>query len=253
MIAPSALGLPCAAMLVAIHGFTENDLSWQEVLGGTGVELSTPLLPGHGWNPCPPDTTIASTAADLAARYDEPFDLIGYSMGGRIALRLAIDHPELVRRLILVSVRPGTTDAEARAERIARDEGLAEILEEDGIGTFVAWWENHPVLRPVKPLPTVEEEALRCTRLNQDPLGLAAALRCFSQGRMEPLNDRLDAITARTLIIGGEADTAFAEDLRILDDGIPNAELCMVPECGHAVHREAPDALRAALLRFLID
>lgn len=239
-------------MLAVLHGFTETDECWRDVFPGIAVPLRRLLLPGHGWTPCPRDLDVASCAADLARRLPEDgCDLLGYSMGGRVALRLALDHPERVRRLILVSSNAGLEDPAARAERRRRDDCLADILEEDGIGPFVAWWETHPVLRPVRPVARSEVELLRSRRLNQDPLGLAACLRGLGQGAMEPLWDRLGELRMPVLLVAGEHDTRYAADLRRMAAAIPAAELEVLPGTGHAIHREWPERLREVVLAFL--
>ena len=80
-------------------------------------------------------------------------DLLGYSLGGRVALQLALDHPGRIRRLVLVSSGPGIADPAERERRRQRDERLAQILDEDGISPFTAWWESSPALKPARPLP----------------------------------------------------------------------------------------------------
>lgn len=241
-----------AVPLVALHGFTEIDLSWTEVFAAHGRAITAPLLPGHGWRPCPVDASVASTAADLAAELPAtPCDLLGYSMGGRLALRLALDHPQRVRRLLLVSCRPGLADPERRECRRQRDERLAEILEDDGIGPFVAWWERQAVLRPfTAPTPSCEQ-ILRSRRLNQNPLGLAAALRRLGQGAMQPLWDRLGELRMPVLLIAGEGDGAFVADMRRMQAAISGAQLRELPSCGHAIHREHPRELVHTCLEFL--
>jgi len=243
-------------MLVALHGFTETDQSWHESLPrlarGPGA-LRCPLLPGHGWAPCPDHDDIAKLAGRLAdgLAADGSDDLLGYSMGGRIAMRLALDHPRRVARLVLVACRPGIEDSAARESRRQRDELLAEILEEDGIGPFVAWWERQPVLRPGRELGYEVTQQLRCRRLNQNPIGLAAALRCFGQGNMQPLWDRLGELTMPVLLVVGDQDPVYHQAMQELAARIPDARLEVVPDCGHAVHRECPDELQEILDGFL--
>lgn len=242
-------------MLVALHGFTETDQTWLEVFDDSQLTVTCPLMPGHGWSPCPEGGSVADTAARVAARLpaDGSGALMGYSMGGRIALQVALDHPERVSRLILVSSRPGIVDDAARAERRARDERLAEILEEDGIGPFVAWWERQPVLRPIRPMDSASEAGLRCQRLNQDPLGLAAALRRMGQGAMSPLWDRLGELRMPVLLIAGGADAAYLADMGRMAEAIPGAIFEVFPETGHAIHREWPDRLVEVVQDFLIS
>lgn len=237
-------------MLTAIHGFTETDAVWLDLLGATRA-CRCELVPGHGWKPCPAGTTIATVAAGIAARLESGSDLLGYSMGGRIALRVALDHPDKVRRLVLVSSSPGIVDAGERARRQARDERLAQILTEDGIAPFVAWWESNPVLRPARPLPRKVEEDLRCLRLNQDPLGLAGSLRHLGAGVSEPLWSRLGDLRIPVLLVAGVADPRYGTACAAMANAIPGAEVAMVADSGHAVHREQPHQLLGLVSRFL--
>jgi 2-succinyl-6-hydroxy-2,4-cyclohexadiene-1-carboxylate synthase len=237
--------------LTALHGFTEDDTVWQEVLAPLGIPLHCPLLPGHGWRPCPPDTTFAGLAAGLAATLPTGGDLLGYSLGGRLALQIALDHPGRMRRLVLVSCTAGIRGDAERAARVRSDDHLAQVLIEDGIGPFVAWWQANPALRTARPLPRAEEEALRSRRLNQDPHGLALALRRLGAGAMTDLWPRLGGLKPPVLLIAGAADTRYVATMRAMADAIPGARLEMVADAGHAVHREQAERVRTLVRDFL--
>jgi 2-succinyl-6-hydroxy-2,4-cyclohexadiene-1-carboxylate synthase len=214
--------------------------------------MRCPLLPGHGWKPCPAGTTIRTVAAELAAKLPAGSDLLGYSLGGRIALQLALDHPGKLKRLVLISSTAGLRDAKERDKRVRHDQGFAEVLEEDGLGPFVAWWEANPALKPARAMPRALVEQLRCRRLNQDPLGLAGVLRHLSTGAMEDLWPRLGELKLPVLLIAGEKDPRYVEVMQAMAAKIPGARLELVPGCGHAVHREAPNELLDLLRRFLV-
>ncbi len=237
--------------MLVLHGFSETDDFWSDLLG-THLMPDCALLPGHGWKPCPEGTTVRSVAAALAKRLPpDGADLLGYSLGGRIALQLALDHPDRVRRLVLVSCTAGVRDQAERQSRLARDERLAQILEEDGIGPFLNLWEGNPSLRPCKPLPHRIHETLRSMRMNQDPRGLAAALRHLGVGAMEDLWPRLGGLAMRTLLIAGASDSRYLALMGEMQRRIPDARLEVVAEAGHAVHREQPFALRRLVSDFL--
>lgn len=239
-------------MLLALHGFTENDETWLGMLAPLAEGLRCELLPGHGWKPCPEHACMTSLAAELAgALPGRGGDLLGYSMGGRLALQTALDHPGRVRRLVLISCHAGIRDAGGREQRRRRDERLAQILEEDGIGPFVAWWQNNPALRPASALSRSAEEGLRAVRLNQDPIGLAGALRRFGSGAMADLWPRLGTLAVPTLLVAGAADRSYCDQLAEMARLIPRATFAAVADAGHAVHREQPAALAGLLARFL--
>lgn len=230
-------------MLYAFHGFTETDQAWAETLGSEIPDLRCPLLPGHGCSPCTAQS-IQQAAAELAARMPaEPVDLLGYSMGGRVALRLALDHPRRIRRLILASCHAGIRDEGERAERRRRDDSLAEVLEEDGIGPFVSWWEGQPALRPYRSFPASVSESVRSRRLNQDPSGLAACLRALGAGSMEPMWSRLGSLAIPVLLISGSADQRYRLLMDEMASAIPGCRRDIVLRSGHAVHRERPQVV----------
>ncbi len=241
-------------MLYALHGFTESDEVWQDVFRDSGIDAKCLLLPGHGSKPCPADSDIPGTVEEIAGELpDDGVDLLGYSMGGRLALRLALDHPKKVKRLILISSSPGLQSEEAMNERSSRDDALAEILEEDGIGAFVAWWEANPVLKTVRELDPNEEATLRSRRLNHDPADLAHACRCLGQGRMEPLWERLGELQCPVLLVTGSHDKPYKDMLQKAAGSIPQSRFRIIPVAGHAVHREQPDALLEILNEFLSE
>ena len=240
-------------MLYALHGFTETDESWAETLARDIPALRCPLLPGHGGKPCPPALDPARLAADLVASFpDKPIDLLGYSMGGRLAINLALAYPQRIRRLVLVSCHAGIRDAHERAQRRRRDESLAQVLEEDGIGPFMAWWETQRALRPYEPFPAAVAESVRARRLNQDPVGLAACLRALGGGAMDPAWNRLGELRMPVLLISGAADARYMRNMDEMAAAIPDHRREIVLRSGHAVHRERPQVVAQMVGAFLV-
>jgi len=239
-------------MLVALHGFTENDTVWSEALAPAQLACRCVLLPGHGHKPCPPTMTFAGYVDELARSLpSEPFDLLGYSMGGRMALALAIAHPQRIRRLVLVSSAAGMRDAAERDTRHRRDERLAQMLEDEGIGPFVAVWEGSAALRPVQPFTERVAEMMRYVRLSHDPIGLASCLRVFGQGANPMLWDALPGLNIPTLLLAGDADHKYATLMAEMAGKLPQGRLVRIPDSGHSIHREQPYALRTEVGRFL--
>lgn len=240
-------------MLYALHGFTETDESWHETLARDIPGLRCPLLPGHGCKPCPTDLTWKRAVDDLAAGFPaEPVDILGYSMGGRVAIRLALEHPQRIRRLILISCHPGIRDPAERELRRRRDESLAQVLEEDGIGPFMAWWETQPALKPSQPFPAAVAESVRARRLNQDPCGLAACLRSLGGGAMEPVWQRLGELRMPVLLIAGAADARYMSIMDEMSAAIPGSRREVVLKSGHAVHRERPQVVAQMVGAFIV-
>lgn len=248
--------------LLLLHGFTGSAASWDGVRSALLPErrvISVDLL-GHGASDAPPDPRrhgVELQADDLAAvlqRIDaHPADVVGYSFGARVALALAIRHPEVIERLILESPSAGVDDPIARARRRALDERWARMLEHDGIEAFAEAWEAEPIFATRRRLPPDVREGLRQIVLANDPRGLAASLRGAGQGSMEGVTAHLPNLRQPTLVVAGELDDAGRSRATGLAAAVPGARLVIVPDAGHSPHLEAPEAFRRLVLAFLLS
>jgi 2-succinyl-6-hydroxy-2,4-cyclohexadiene-1-carboxylate synthase len=176
---------------------------------------------------------------------------VGYSMGGRLALHLALARPELVHGLVMIGATPGIEDAGTRAERRASDEALARSLERDGLDAFLDRWLAQPLFAR---LP--QEAADLEDRRRNTVAGLASSLRLAGTGVQEPLWDRLGTLTMPVLVLAGAEDDRFAEIGRRTAAAIgPTATFEEVPNAGHAAHLEQPNEtlrlIRAWLQAFI--
>lgn len=234
-----------------LHGFTGDPGAWDGVVAclPAGRAVAREVLLGHGpgGGPDAPswDAEVARLAGRIAPR--GPVHLVGYSLGARVALGVAVARPDLVARLTLVGARPGLTDAAARAERVAEDEGWARLLEAEGIAAFVARWEALPLFASQARLPTAARAAVRARRLARDPGGLARALRVLGLGRMPDLRPRLAEVSCPVDVVRGADDVRFAAPSAALRAGLPRATGHVAPGVGHDVPLEAPAALAALL------
>lgn len=252
--APHSSPLP----VLLLHGFAGSGRAWGDDLCRALVPPAASVvevdLPGHGSNtrdrggaPC----TLEDALESISSAVSGPFDLVGYSMGGRIALHAALRYPDRVRRLVLESASPGVATERERTERRIADETLAGRIESDGVASFVAEWSNLPVLRPATRRPAEVETRIREVRLANRPAELAAALRGLGTGALPSLWDRLDEVRARALIVAGAADPKFVEIARRMAAAIPGAEVEIFPGAGHTVHLDLPEAWAAAVRRHL--
>lgn len=225
--------------VVALHGFAGTGRAWEAVDPG----YQAPDLPGHGTaGPLRPISFDGCVEHVLAAA-PERFVLAGYSMGGRVALHVALAAPERVARLILVATTAGIDDPQAREERRLADEALAAEIEHGTIEDFVARWSANPLFAgdPPEAVARWQEDMRR-----NDPVNLAAALRGIGTGAMSPLWDRLGELAMPVTVLAGERDVKF----RALADRIGSAvrgEVVVVPGAGHGLPREAPAAVAAAI------
>ncbi len=243
---------------ILLHGFTGSSLAWDgQLVDGLCGAGHTPVLvdlPGHGRNAGRTDPalfTLEATLATVLAAGAWPADLIGYSLGGRIALHFAATFPGRVRRLVLESASPGLEDETERAERSLADESLADRLVEGGIEAFVDHWESLPLFETQRRLDPELLHRRRERRLGNDAASLAAALRGLGTGTLPHLWDRLLEVRTPTLLLAGESDEKFAGVARRMAERMPEACVVIVPDSGHAVHLERPDAWLSVVADFL--
>jgi 2-succinyl-6-hydroxy-2,4-cyclohexadiene-1-carboxylate synthase len=236
-----------APVAVLLHGFTNSGASWQPVVQALGQRYRaiTPDIRGHATASAATPITLDAVIGDIAALTREDFTLAGYSQGGRIALHIALAMPQRVRRLVLIGASPGIADDAERAARRLADERLAERIERVAIEQFAREWAQTPVLADA---PGSVALAAYQDRLRSTPKGLAAALRGLGTGALPSLWERLGELMMPVTLLAGARDTKFTALACEMARLIPCAEVKIVPDAGHAVHLERPDAVAQALL-----
>ncbi len=236
-----------APTIVLLHGFTHTGASWQTVIEALDERYRAiaPDLRGHGAASAVEPVTVEAVIGDVGRLVDGPFTLVGYSMGGRIALHAALALGAVrVERLILIGASPGLADDGERAERAASDRALADEVERMTIDAFARRWADRPVLAGQ---PADVSERVHADRLRNTPAGLARALRGLGTGALSPLWDRLGELTMPVTLIVGERDGKFRAIAAEMARGLPHAPLVIVPSVGHAAHLEAPATIAAVL------
>ena len=241
-----------------LHGFTLNGRSWRERVSKmpAGRRWVMPDIRGHG------DTrvdagapvTMDACATDLALLWDtlgiERSHLVGYSMGGRLALHVAVRLPERLRSLLTISAHAGLDEA-SRAGRRQSDEALAERIERYGVEPFVNYWVAQPMFAGLERRGAAFTAQVRAQRLANQPEGLAASLRGMGAGAMEPLWDELRGLKIPCTFVAGEEDAAYVTSARRLAAAVPGAQLQIVARSGHAVHMQRPAAMAKILAAHL--
>src|SRR5207248_94305 len=237
-----------------LHGFTLSGRSWREVIAKVppGWMWVMPDLRGHGDTQIPRGAPITMDACtrDIERLWDhlgiERSHLVGYSMGGRLALHVAVSLPERTRSLLTIGAHAGL-DESARAGRRQGDEALAERAERYGIEPFVNYWQAQPLFAGLERRGKAFASQLRAIRLENHSAGLAASLRGMGAGAMEPLWDQLGAIGVPCTFVAGSEDSAFVVAARRLASAVPHSRLEIVPRSGHAVQLQRPAVLARIL------
>lgn len=233
--------------LLLLHGFGGTHRAYDAVIAGLPPQRYRPLapdLPGHGSRRDRRPIDFTSCVAELAALAPSRFAVCGYSLGGRIALHLALAVPDRVSRLVLVSTTAGIEDAGARRVRRREDEALAERIDGEPLPDFVARWRDQPLFAGE---PPDIRAAATADMLRNSPAGLAAALRGLGTGVMEPVWDRLGELTMPAVVVAGERDRRYVELGRRLVAGLPAGRIEVIADAGHGLLREAPGAVAATL------
>ncbi len=235
--------------IVMLHGFTGSTATWNKIAASlTDNRLVAIDLVGHGETDSPQDVA-AYTMEEQIQLLDEIFRqldlheviLLGYSMGGRVALAYATAFPSRISHLVLESASPGLKTAEERIARRNSDAELANKIMQNGIESFVSKWEDIPLFATQKKLPQDVQQAVREERMAQCEIGLANSLKGMGTGAQNSLWPYLKKLEMPVTLITGTLDTKFckiAEEMQVL---LQKGQLVSVNNVGHAIHVENPE------------
>jgi 2-succinyl-6-hydroxy-2,4-cyclohexadiene-1-carboxylate synthase len=227
--------------VVLIPGFTQTARSW-----AGAAEVVSETCDAHALD-VPEPTTFAATAGAVGSVGGRAI-YAGYSMGGRLCLRLAIDRPDLVRGLVLVSASPGIADDHERAARAEADHALAETIERDGVDAFLSGWLAQPMFTTV-PADAPGLSARRRLTVAY----LAASLRRLGAGAMESMWNDLEKLTMPVLLVTGTLDDKYTTIARRMLErmrpGVKHVEL----RGGHALPLEQPAVLGGLISAFAAE
>lgn len=241
-------------LLLALHGFSGVGSDFHALTPHIDIEVMAPDILGHGGSPAPNNREayrIDKVAAQVVSWTDNerPVILIGYSMGGRIALRAA---PLLGNRLvgmILIGANPGIEDATERTERIARDAALAAQIEQNGMDWFTKYWAEIPLISTQKMIPPNIRNPMLEARSVQRPEGLSGSLRGMGQGAVHPVWHHLPNVPS--LLITGSLDPRYSDIAKRMSTLMPNATHMLVPNAGHCTHLEQINTVGPAIRSFI--
>ncbi|WP_413308031.1 2-succinyl-6-hydroxy-2,4-cyclohexadiene-1-carboxylate synthase [Bacillus sp. 1P10SD] len=246
--------------LVCLHGFTGDFTTWLPFVEewSRHSKVIIPDIIGHGQTESPDSLdfyNIEAVAHNLYKLLDhigvEQVDVLGYSMGGRLALTFAILFPHRVRKLILESASPGLPTEKEREIRRMNDVKLANFINEHGIQPFVDYWEEIPLFSTMKSLPKSINESIRSQRLNNSSIGLANSLRGMGTGSQPSWWGRLNEIEIDVLLLTGKKDNKFCLIAEKMLKELKNGAWMICENSGHAIHVEEKEKFGTIVSDFL--
>ncbi len=250
-------GTDRAPALLFLHGFMGSGRDWTETVEAL-PECRCVLvdLPGHGLSAgCPPGLyPMPQAALALLAVLDalgiERCVPVGYSMGARLALYVALTHPDRCRAAVLESGSPGlASEREARREW---DESKASELERQGLDAFLEDWYRQPLFQSIR-RNEARFAALMERRRHNDPAGLARSLRLMGTGSQDSLWPQLPEMGFPWLAVAGELDARYRKTMQDMVSLSENGRLVTIPDAGHNTHFENPEAFTRTLREFLVS
>jgi len=239
-----------------LHGFMGEIDDWQ----AQNKDLSRDYhclfldLPGHGATEVSHlsgyDFVICAKniVNFLKKNHFEPVNIVGYSLGGRLALYMSIYWPNLINRLILESASPGIAGDEDRLLRIHQDALLAEQIRSNWPG-FIENWYRQPIFKDIFDSPGFAEMVKR-KKLN-DPEKLAYVLSGMGQGAQPSLWNHLKRINQPVLLLTGKLDSKYMVISQKMQNEIPNCLRYPVDDCSHNIHLQKPETFNSEVKNFL--
>ncbi|WP_212936010.1 2-succinyl-6-hydroxy-2,4-cyclohexadiene-1-carboxylate synthase [Bacillus hominis] len=246
--------------LLLLHGFTGSMETWRSFIPSWSEQFQVILVDivGHGKTESPEDVThydIQNVALQMKELLDhlhiENAHVLGYSMGGRLAITMTCLYPEYVRSLLLENCTAGLESEEERKERREKDERLADKIEQEGTRSFVSMWENIPLFETQKRLAKNVKEAVRRERLANNPKGLANSLRGMGTGAQPSWWHKLEQFNMPVLLMNGEYDEKFFHILKNIEKCVSHAKFVKIDGAGHAIHVEQPEKFDTIVKGFL--
>lgn len=255
----TSYGSPTHPAVVFLHGFMGRGDDWHEITEKLSDKYYCicPDLPGHGKNvnrPIDAPLNFENVSKELIGLLDElrleKVNLVGYSMGGRIALYTACHYPERINTLTIESANPGIQDEDARKQRANLDKERAEKIKANGIETFVEKWYQAPLFASLHDHPILLDK-VKTARMQNDPVWMAKVIAEMSPGRQTPLWDKLSQLTMPVMLLSGNLDGKYIGIMHKLSENIDGARVETIPNVGHNAHLEAQDQFTTTLETFL--
>ena len=248
-------GRPNKPPIIFLHGFLGAGSDWGEIAAPLAEDYFCvcPDLPGHGANITRdfdaqlsiPQLALELRALCAALSLSAPI-VVGYSLGGRVALAAAVQHPEIMQALMLESTSAGLDTEAERQARAATDDARAAVLLADGIAAFMRTWYAAPLFESLQMRPQLLAK-LQAARTCNDARWMSKVVSELSPGRAASVWAELPSVRLRTLLLAGALDVRYTESAQRMAAAMPNAICTVVADAGHNVHLEQPTAYIQAL------
>lgn len=242
---------------VLIHGFSGSAESWRHTAGRLRVETYAPVVCGHGTGTAVAtaahsfETEVDRLASEIKVAVPAPRYVVGYSLGGRLALGMLVRHPDLFVGAATIGANPGIDGEDERKTRRDADEAWARLIEERGLAAFDREWSDLPLFHSQRELGASVAEEQRAIRLGHDAGALAGAMRALSLGAMPDYRPSLVGIPCPVELIAGGRDPKFVALARLMAELLPAGTVRVIEGSGHNVLLEAPRELARLLNRSL--
>lgn len=246
-----------------LHGFSGSSEDWffaKNKLHQKFCPILIDLL-GHGNSSSPENTELYSSSSQIEILHRsvnelslEKFIIVGYSMGGRLALSYAMKYSDKVIGLLLESTSFGIKNNNERAKRIIADNSLSDFIEKSTIDSFIEYWLGLPLFSTMNMLPYAQIEELKNQKKKIcNKMGLSNSLRGFSTGKMPNYFKKLSDFHIPVSLVTGKLDIKFSEIATKANELLPDSKLYIVNDCGHNVHFEKPEEFLKLLNNFLAN
>ena len=252
-------GDPEKSAVLFFHGFLGDSRDWQQVVDLVSEHsyCITIDLPGHGNSNIPDLLKNLWDFESFSLKIDEflknllieKINLVGYSMGGRLAQYFAINYPKRVLKLVLESSSPGIKNKKERISRLERDKVFVKRLQDEPLIEILNTWYKQSLFQGIRNHPQYAEMVKK--RSKNNPQLMAKALMAFSTGNQPYLAEKISAVGIPVLLLCGEKDSKYLKIMKELKHNNPGYKLNVMDKCGHNTHFEKPILFAEHLLEFL--
>ncbi len=246
--------------LFLLHGFTGSSADWQNVsfLFDSKFNIYGIDLIGHGKSDSPTDISLYSPESQaeqmksvIEKLKGEKNIVLGYSMGGRLALIVAMLFPELLHGIILESSSAGISNNQESEKRKDYDLQLADMILTKPIEEFIASWMDQELFGTLKRFSNAKLDQMKKEKSKNNRTGIANSLRGFSTGVMPNFGSKLKSLNIPVLLLSGQLDSKFTKINSGLQKQFSKAKHSVIKTSGHNTHLEEPKNFIQVVNKFL--